>query len=54
MPYPQWLKSLIKLAQRGRLQLILCFIFGLIAFPFALVWLILLLLWRLIRAQFIK
>ncbi|QFS48567.1 tetratricopeptide repeat protein [Nostoc sphaeroides] len=52
MPYPQWLKSLIKLAQRGRLQLILCFIFGLIAFPFALVWLILLLLWRLIRAQF--
>jgi tetratricopeptide (TPR) repeat protein len=54
MPYPRWLKSLIKFAQRGWLQLILCFIFGLIAFPFALVWLILLLLWRLIRAQFRK
>ncbi|MEH1894990.1 MAG: tetratricopeptide repeat protein, partial [Nostoc sp.] len=52
MPYPHWLKSLIKLAQRGHLQLILCFIFGLIAFPFALIWLILPLLWPLIRAQF--
>jgi tetratricopeptide (TPR) repeat protein len=50
MPYPQWLKSLIKFAQRGHLQLIVCFIFGLIAFPFALLWLILLLLWRLIRS----
>ncbi len=52
MPYPQWLKSLINFTQRGWLQLILCFIFGLIAFPFAFVGLILLLLWRLIRAQF--
>ncbi|WP_414530777.1 tetratricopeptide repeat protein, partial [Nodularia chucula] len=52
MPYPRWEKAIIKFAQRGRLQLILCFIFGLIAFPFALVWFILLLLWRLIRSQF--
>ncbi|WP_242046796.1 tetratricopeptide repeat protein [Calothrix parietina] len=52
MPYPQSLKSLISFAQRGRLQLILCFIFGFIAFPFAFVWLILLFLWRLISAKF--
>ncbi|BAY68043.1 tetratricopeptide repeat protein [Anabaena sp. FACHB-709] len=52
MPYPQWLKSLIKFAQRGWFQFILCFIFGLIAFPFALVWLILLFLWPSISSQF--
>ena len=49
MPYPKWLKSLIKFAQRGKLQLVLCFVFGLIAFPFALVWIVLLSLWRLLR-----
>ncbi|WP_199311592.1 tetratricopeptide repeat protein [Anabaena subtropica] len=52
MLYPQWLKSVINFAQRGRLQFILCVIFGLIAFPFAFIWLILLLLWRLMRSQF--
>ncbi|MEA5566457.1 transcriptional regulator, partial [Anabaena sp. UHCC 0399] len=52
MPSPQWLKSLIKFAQRGWFQFILCFIFGLIAFPFAIIWVILLILWRLIRFQF--
>jgi hypothetical protein len=52
MSYPQLMKSLINFAQRGYLQLILCFIFGLIAFPFALVWIILLFLWRLISAKF--
>ncbi len=49
MPYPKWLKSLIKFAQRGKLQLVLCFVFGLVAFPFALVWIVLLSLWRLLR-----
>ena len=29
----------------------LCFIFGLIAFPFALIWILTLLLWRLLSAQ---
>ncbi len=52
MPLPKWLKSLIKYAQRGKLQLVLCFIFGVIAFPFALVWIILLVLWRLIKRLF--
>ncbi|HLP90448.1 MAG TPA: tetratricopeptide repeat protein [Nostocaceae cyanobacterium] len=52
MHYPKWLKSLINFAESGWLQLIVLFIFGLIAFPFALIWIILLLSWRLIRAKF--
>ena len=50
MPYPQWLKSLIQFAQQSKLQLILCFVFGMIAFPFTLVGLILLLIWRWIKS----
>ncbi len=46
MPYPNWLKSLMRFAQRGKLQLVLCFIGGVIAFPFALIGFVLLLLWR--------
>ncbi|MEQ9236370.1 tetratricopeptide repeat protein [Coleofasciculus sp. E2-BRE-01] len=53
MPYPQWLKSTIKFAQRGKLHLALCFIAGLIVFPFALLAFTTLILWRIIRA-FIK
>ncbi len=49
MPYPQWLKSWIQFAQRGKIQLILCFVVGVIGFPFALVGFILLLIWRWIR-----
>ncbi|MBD2210222.1 tetratricopeptide repeat protein [Nostoc linckia FACHB-104] len=49
--YPQWLKSLINFAQTGKLQFISCFIFGLIAFPFAFLWFILLLLWNLVSAK---
>jgi len=52
MFYPQWMKSLINFAQRGYLQLILCFIFGLIAFPFALVWIVMLFLWRWVSGWF--
>ena len=56
---PKWHQSIIKFAQsgeqfaqRGKGQLILFFIFGLFAFPFALVWFLGLTLWRVIRAQF--
>jgi len=52
MPFPKWIKSLVKYAQRGKLQLIVCFIFGLIAFPFALVFIVFLLLWRLTKRLF--
>ncbi|MFN6155666.1 MAG: tetratricopeptide repeat protein [Dolichospermum sp.] len=52
MFYPQWMKSLINFAQRGYLQLILCFIFGLIAFPFALVWIVIMYLWLWLRGSF--
>ena len=52
MFYPQWMKSLINFAQRGHLQLILCFIFGLIAFPFALMWIVIMSLWRWLRGSF--
>jgi len=51
MPYPQWLKSTIKFAQRGKLHLVLCFMAGLIAFPFALLAFTTLILWRIIRAS---
>lgn len=51
MPYPQWLKSAIKFAQRGKLHLVLCFMVGLIAFPFALLAFTTLILWRIIRAS---
>ncbi|MFM7437353.1 MAG: hypothetical protein ACKO2V_01935, partial [Snowella sp.] len=47
MPYPHWYKSLIRFAQRGKLQLVFCFLVGIIAFPFALIGLLGLLLWRL-------
>ncbi len=51
-PYPNWLKKLAKFAQRGTFNLILCFIGGLVALPFALIWLISLILYRLIRRRF--
>ncbi|HEY9849640.1 MAG TPA: tetratricopeptide repeat protein [Leptolyngbyaceae cyanobacterium] len=52
MPYPNWMKLIAKFAQRGKWQLALCFILGLFAFPFALVWIVSLMLWRVVRAQF--
>ena len=51
-PYPKWLKKLIKFAQRGKFHLILCCLGGLVAFPLAVVWLISLILYRLIRRRF--
>ncbi|MGK7893788.1 MAG: tetratricopeptide repeat protein [Xenococcus sp. (in: cyanobacteria)] len=53
-PSSHWLQSLIRYAQRGKLQLVLCFLFGLIAFPFALAWIIFLTLWRLTKRLFAR
>ena len=51
MPYPKWLKLLIKFAQHGKWQLALCFVLGLVAFPFALVGILALILGRVVRAK---
>ena len=48
---PKWQKSIAKFAQRGKLQLGLCFLLGLFAFPFALVFIVSLMLWRVIKSQ---
>jgi tetratricopeptide (TPR) repeat protein len=50
MPYPKWMKWVAKFAQRGKWQLVLCFVAGLVAFPFALAWIVALTLWRVVRA----
>ncbi len=51
-PLPNWMKKLAKFAQRGKFHLMVCFMGGLVAFPFALVWFIGLILYRLIRHRF--
>ncbi|MGI8499704.1 MAG: tetratricopeptide repeat protein [Hassallia sp.] len=51
---PKWQKSIAKFAQRGKLQLGLCFLLGLFAFPFALVFIVSLMLWRLIKAKLLQ
>ncbi|MDJ0618337.1 MAG: tetratricopeptide repeat protein [Calothrix sp. MO_192.B10] len=51
---PKWMKSIAKFAQRGKVQIALCFILGLLAFPLVLPGIILLMLWRIIRAQFLR
>ncbi|MBW4449667.1 MAG: tetratricopeptide repeat protein [Spirirestis rafaelensis WJT71-NPBG6] len=48
---PKWQKSVAKFAQRGKLQLGLCFLLGLFAFPFALVFIVSLTLWRVVKFQ---
>lgn len=48
---PKWQKSVAKFAQRGKLQLGLCFILGLFAFPFALVFIVSVTLWRVVKSQ---
>jgi tetratricopeptide (TPR) repeat protein len=47
-----WMKKFAKFAQRNKFNLILCFIIGVFAFPFALVWIILLMFYRIIRSRF--
>ncbi|MDJ0735903.1 MAG: tetratricopeptide repeat protein [Nostocaceae cyanobacterium] len=48
---PKWQKSIAKFAQRGKVQFALCFVLGFVAFPFALVWIVTLALWRIIVAR---
>jgi len=49
MPYPNWLKRTIQFAQRGKGQLVICFVLGIVAFPFALVGLVGLMAWRIVQ-----
>ncbi len=51
MSYPKWIKSIIRFAQRGKWQIALCFCVGLFAFPLFLAYLVVLLLWRLIKGK---
>jgi tetratricopeptide (TPR) repeat protein len=46
---PNWMKPIARFAQRGNLQLAICCV---AAFPFALIWCVLLALWRLLRIPF--
>jgi len=49
-PYPKWMKSLIKFAKRSKWHLALCFVAGVVAFPFALVWGVVLIGFRWLRS----
>ncbi|MEI2581654.1 tetratricopeptide repeat protein [Scytonema sp. PRP1] len=51
---PKWQKSIAKFAQRGKLQLGLCFLAGFFAFPFALVFIVSLMLWRVVKSQLLR
>ena len=50
-PYPNWMKKLAKFAQRSKFNLVFCFTVGLFAFPFALGWFVLVMLYRLVRSR---
>ncbi|MBP0024302.1 MAG: tetratricopeptide repeat protein, partial [Roseofilum sp. SID2] len=49
LPTAPWFKSFIRFAQKGWFNFALCFIAGVVAFPFALLWFIAVLLYRRIR-----
>jgi len=49
---PKWVNNMIQFAQKGRNQMILCFIGGIFAFPFMLIALITTMLWRLTIGKF--
>ncbi|MEM9542534.1 MAG: tetratricopeptide repeat protein [Cyanobacteria bacterium P01_E01_bin.42] len=51
-PLPKWMKTIAKFARRSNFNFILCFILGLFAFLFGLVWIVLLFLYRFIRNLF--
>jgi hypothetical protein len=44
---PKWVNNLIQFAQKGRNQMIFCFVGGIFAFPFMLTFIVALTLWRL-------
>jgi len=48
-PVPNWMKSVGRFAQKGNVQLAICFLVGLVAFPFALVWFVAVITWRWLR-----
>ncbi|MDJ1183774.1 tetratricopeptide repeat protein [Roseofilum casamattae] len=50
LPAAPWFKSFIRFAQKSKLNLALCFIAGLLAFPFALLWIIAGILYRRVRS----
>ena len=50
-PFPNWMKKIAKFAQSSNLKFILCIILGIFAFPFALVGITLLTLFRLLRSR---
>lgn|GEM_PF-3594626 len=52
MPYPQWMKRLIRFSQRGKLYLGFCIVIGIVAFPLALVVFLVLTLWQLLVGRF--
>ena len=51
MPYPTWMKSSLKFAQRGKLETTLLVAMVIVLAPFYLVWLLLFIPWRLLRHQ---
>ncbi|MGD1902750.1 MAG: tetratricopeptide repeat protein [Geitlerinemataceae cyanobacterium] len=51
---PQWQKKIAHFAKRGTGQFLLCFLLGLLAFPFFVVWFVALLLFRLLRRPFLR
>jgi tetratricopeptide (TPR) repeat protein len=54
MPYPNWLKRMIRFAQKGKLYLFLCLAAGIMAFPVILILILAILAFRLLRAPFRK
>ena len=44
--FPPWINKLVAFAKQSRIQLILCCVGGVVAFPFILIALITILLWR--------
>ncbi|WP_234488904.1 hypothetical protein [Oxynema sp. CENA135] len=53
-PIPNWMKTIAKFARRGKFHLIGCAILGIFAFPFGLIWIVFVILYRLIRSRFAR
>ena len=53
-PIPKWMKSIARFAQKGKLKLVLLFIGGVFAFPFMLIWFVLLISYRWVHRPFLR
>ena len=53
LPYPKWLKTILKFSERGKVQMALCLVGGLIASPFILAYLIGRMIFLLIKSKFL-